>query len=88
MYPLAVAKNLSTLLLLFAALLCAPIGLSLSQNDSRALLAYGTSALLTMALAILLGFISRDARPRIHRKDALITVAMMWLMMGVLGLIS
>lgn len=85
MYPLAVAKNLSTLLLLFAALLCAPIGLSLSQNDSRALLAYGTSALLTMALAILLGFISRDARPRIHRKDALITVAMMWLMMGVLG---
>ena len=33
MYPLAVAKNLSALLLLFAALLCAPVGLSVSQNN-------------------------------------------------------
>ena len=36
-------------------------------------------------IAVLLGFISRNAKPRIHRKDALITVAAMWAMMGVLG---
>lgn len=81
----AVARNTGLLLALLAGILCAPLGLSVSLGLGRTTMAYGVSAGLTLAAALLLSFLGRKAPPSLHRKDALGTVALTWLGMGIFG---
>lgn len=81
----AVARNTGLLLALLAGLLGAPLGMSVAQGLTRTTLAYGVSAALTMLVAVILLVAGRKAPASLHRKDALGTVALTWLGMGIFG---
>lgn len=85
MNPRVVARYTSRLLALVALLMLAPVGLAIYDGAGRAEVAYGTSALATVALAGLLAWLGRGAPDTLHRKDAVGTVAVIWLALGVLG---
>ncbi len=85
MNPRTVAGNTGLLLALMALMLGAPLGLAIWQQDEGAQWAYGISALLTLGVALVLWIVGREAPDKLHRKDALGTVALTWVGMGVLG---
>ena len=80
-----VARLTSRLLALVAALMLAPASVALFDGDDRAGLAYGTTAVLTLAVAAILAWAGRGTGASLHRKDALGTVALIWLLLGVFG---
>lgn len=81
----AVAKLTSRLLSIVALLMLAPIGLALVDGDGDALRGYGVGAGLTTLVAGILGFYGRNAHEDLHRKDAIGTVALTWLLIGLFG---
>lgn len=80
-----VAKLTGSLLGLLAIFVALPIIFALLEHHTRAVVAYAVSAAVTAATALLLWWLGRGATPTIHRKDALGTVALTWLGLGLFG---
>ena len=85
MNPRVVARLTSRLLALVAALMLAPVAIAWLDGDERAGIAYATTAAITVLAAGLLAMVGRGSGAGLHRKDALGTVALIWLLLGVFG---
>ncbi|MEY3014711.1 MAG: hypothetical protein RIT45_3446 [Pseudomonadota bacterium] len=85
MNPRAVARLTSRLLSIVALLMLAPLALAFVDSHADAIRGYGLSAALTLAVAGVLGFVGRHAKEDLHRKDAIGTVALTWLLIGLFG---
>jgi trk system potassium uptake protein TrkH len=83
--PRVVAGLTGLLLGIVALLLLVPAGLAIHDGTPRAVFGYGTTALVTLAIAAVLHRIGRGMPEEIHRKDALGVVAFTWICLGVLG---
>jgi trk system potassium uptake protein len=83
--PRVVAGLTGLLVGIVALLLLVPTALAIIDETPRAVFAYGWTAGITMALAVVLRRLGRGMPEEIHRKDALGVVALTWLCLGVLG---
>lgn len=81
----AVAVNTSLLLLLLAVIMGVPMGVAIYGGEMRTLLAYGVSGALALVTAAVLRLLGRGAPTQLHRKDALGTVALTWVALGIFG---
>ncbi len=81
----SVARLTARLLGIIAMLMLAPAGLAFFDADPDALRAYATSSALTMGVALGLAAFGRRAGDDLHRKDAIGTVALTWLLLGMFG---
>ena len=82
---LVVTKLTGTLLALIGLFMLAPLALAIYDRTGAAAWAYGVGALVTFGVACALRRIGRNAPEDVHRKDALGTVALTWLGIGLLG---
>ncbi len=85
MSPRVVAGLTGLLVGIVALLLLVPTALAIYDGMPRAVLAYGLTTAVTLALAVVLRRLGRGVPDEIHRKDALGVVALTWLCLGVLG---
>ena len=80
-----VAATTSRLLALVALMMGAPLGLAIADGSLRAVWAYLAGLLTTAVAGFLLGRLGRNAPSTLHRKDALGSVALTWLCLGLFG---
>lgn len=85
MNPRVVSSLTGLLIGIVALLLLVPTGLAIYDQTPRAVLAYGTTTAVALALAVTLRYLGRGVHDEIHRKDALGVVALTWLFLGVVG---
>ena len=85
MSPRVVSGLTGLLIGIVAILLLVPTLLAIYDQTPRTVFAYGSTTGIALALAIALRWLGRGAPAEIHRKDALGTVALTWLFLGVLG---
>lgn len=81
----SVARLTARLLGIIAMLMLVPAGLAFFDVAPDALRAYATSSVLTMGVALSLAAFGRRAGDDLHRKDAIGTVALTWLLLGMFG---
>ncbi len=81
----AVARLTSRLLSIVAMLMLVPATLAFFDGDTDALSAYVTSAMLTLLVSAMLAYFGRGASEELHRKDAIGTVALTWVLLGLFG---
>lgn len=85
MSPRVVSGLTGMLIGIVALLLLCPTALALYDGSSRAAVAYGTTFVFSLGLALTLRRLGGGAPEEIHRKDALGVVALTWLCLGVVG---
>jgi trk system potassium uptake protein TrkH len=83
--PRVVSSLTGLLIGIVALFLLVPTGLALHDGSPRAVFAYGTTTALALGLAFVLRRLGGGTPQEIHRKDALGTVALTWLFLGVIG---
>lgn len=85
MSPRAVLASIGLLLYVLSGLLAAPLLLAARDGDVAALRGFAVSAGLVVTFAVLFRVLGRGARPSLHRKDAYVVVAVIWLFLGLFG---
>lgn len=80
-----ISQYVSSLLVLLALFLVAPLALAFVDNNGDGIFAYGMTALLVVIVAFVLRKLGRRSIDEIHRKDAFGVVAFIWLALGLFG---
>jgi len=80
-----VSRYLSSLLVLLALFLGAPLALAVIDNNTDGVMAYGITTSLVLAVAGILRKVGLKSDDEIHRKDAFGVVAFIWLALGLFG---
>ncbi|MFZ5556317.1 MAG: TrkH family potassium uptake protein [Pseudomonadota bacterium] len=86
MHALAVAHVFSLVVMLFAATMLVPLGVSYFLDDG-ALIAYDEAVLATLGAGALLWLTTRHARRELEGRDGFLLVALVWALLPVFGAI-
>ncbi len=80
-----VASLTGLLMLLVGAMMLPPLALAIVDGDGASITAYAVSSAAAAAVGTLLRWLGGGAVDEIHRKDALGTVTLTWLCLGIFG---
>lgn len=80
-----VASTTARLLGLVALMMAAPLGFAVWDGNGRSIAAYAAALVTTVVCSVALGQLGKNAPKTLHRKDALGSVALTWLCLGLFG---
>ena len=79
------AKIHAWILLILAALMVPSMFISIFMHETKSVIAFLLTIIITVAISLILALISKDARAKFYAKEGLVCVGMAWIVMCLLG---